>query len=95
MPLKPVAPVLVGTSPTLIYDTGTNAATITVQNVGPYPITITDAAGTIDSIVLAAVSSDGTGGSWTGDKVNGKIYAKCTVAQTGTANTRILVDTDQ
>ena len=89
MPLTPKAPVLVLTTPTLLFDTGTNAGTYIVQNLGPNDVTITDQAGTINSIVAKA-----GGGSITLDRVNGKLYAKCTVAQVAGAETRILADTD-
>lgn len=89
MPLTPKPPVLVQNGATLLYDTGTNVATIFVQNLGPNDITITDQAGTINSIVAAA-----NGGPIVLDRVNGKLYAKCPVAQLAGFETRLLVDTD-
>lgn len=89
MPLTPKAPVLVLTTATLLFDTGTNTGTYFVQNLGPNDITITNEAGTINSIVARA-----NGGVITLDRVNGELFAKCSVAQVAGAETRILGDTD-
>lgn len=81
--------VQVGTGSTQLFDSGTAVGTFFVQNLGPNDITFTDAAGTTNSIVVPA-----NGGSVTLDRVNGKGYAKCPVAQVAPLNTRILGDTD-
>lgn len=90
MALKPFPAVAVGTGATLLFDSGTNVGTWVIQNLGPNPITITDSAGTVNSVVV-----DATGGIVALDRVNGKLYAKCPAgAQVSPADTRILGDTD-
>ena len=76
--------VQVGTTPTLLISTGTAVGTIIIQNLGPYPITITDAAGIVQGPVLF---SDGD--PLVLDDVTGSLYATCPVAQSAPADTRV------
>lgn len=76
------------TTATPLFDTHGNVGTYWVQNLGPYDVVITDATGTVNSVVVFA-----GGGPIVLDRVKGILYAKCPGgAQVSPADTRVLGD---